>query len=325
MESEKEAIVGQEESTPSKYDELFEKIESENPTEPIAPVEPVEPIEPVEPAEPIEPAEPKTTEIEEQITYDDEKLIVAKGEDKKELVRVVLDDGRIVFVPEDLKGGYLMQSDYTKKTMALADEKKKFEEDTKVNQKQADEVFKLRYADVLGQEFNEPKPLESEFLNDPKYESEEQAKKAYRDADTKWWNGRAVHTENRATLNSRIAQVTQSNQKSFNAFKEKYGEEVYNKVFEKVQSYINPFVFRNIDPFPNDALELLHKGMNYDTDLAKAQAEASVKTVKNLNEKHTKTAVKLDSAKTQVHKTPDTTFINMPDRYKDLNKKINET
>lgn len=265
----------------------------------------------------------KEVSDEEQISYAEDKLIFEKGTEKKELSKIDLGDGNFAFVPEHLKDGLLRQNDYTKKTMALADERRNFETQKQSLTQLQEELYKLNYIDYLGQPFQvqEPEePLRRDFIEDlDKYETKADAEEAYEKAKKEWKKHKEEYDKKKKEYDedvSALKNVTQSvlneNNKMVDEFEKKYGKEALETTFKKAQSYINPHVFKGTVAFPKDALELIYKGMKYDEDIKKVQKDTEIKTVKTLNDKH-KTVIKITKGK-EIKK--DDSFIkNLPERY----------
>lgn len=293
---------GQGNEAPDRYKALFtetgdEKAVEEKPKETTTEEKPKEKPEEV---------------AEEEIVYEDDKIIFTGKDGKTELIKVVNEDGTFAYVPESLKDGYLRQADYTKKTMAVAEERKAIEAQKAELEYVRNEAFALKYIDELGGLTEQP--LEKDYLNPDgkyysQYETEEDAIKAYK-ADTQKW----LH---KAELDTAVKQTINTNTAMINAFVEKYGEEEYSEVAKEAQKYINPFIFKNLAPYPPEALEVLRKGLRYDKDLAEAKKGAKVEALKTFNEKPKRTVLK--STHNPTPKVPD---VNIPKRYQDIFNEI---
>jgi len=258
---------------------------------------------------------PKETKDEEEIIYEDDKITFTRGEEKTELIKIDMGDGTFVYAPESLKDGYLRQADYTKKTMAVAEDKKQVESLKEQIEYARNEAFALKYVDELGGLTEQP--LEKDYLNPDgklynKFETEEQAVEAYKADSQKW-----LH---RAELEVTIKKTIDTNTAMINAFIEKYGEEEYDTVTKEVQKYINPFVFKNVVPYPQDALETLRKGLRYDKDMEEAKKTAKIEALKSFNDKG-KTATRT-VLKSSHNPTPKEVRTDIPERYQQLMKEI---
>lgn len=258
---------------------------------------------------------------EEKISIDDTKLIFEKGKDKTELSKIDLGDGNFAYVPEHLKGGLLMQNDYTKKTMKLSEERKEFESQRQTLETLRDKLFELSYIDELGQPFSfeEPEePYKRDFIDDEKYLDRDEAEKAYEKAKKEWkvkkeeWDkNKKGYEDNKANLKILTQQVLAKNNEMLENFEKKYGKPALETTFKKAQSYINPHVFKGTVPYPEDALELIYKGMKYDEDIKNVQKETAKKTVENLNDKQRK-VIKITKGREVKTDTPSAVI----DRYK---------
>lgn len=264
----------------------------------------------------------KEVSDEEKVLIDDTKIVFEKGKDKTELVKLTFNDGSFAYVPESLKGGFLMQKDYTQKTMKLSEERKEFETHKQTLETLKDKLFELNYIDELGQPFSyeEPEePLRRDFIEDiDKYPDREDAEKAFEKAKKdwkanheKWVNSKKEYEDAKADLKILTGQVLEKNNRMVEDFEKKYGKDALEKTFKKAQSYINPHVFKGTVPYPEDALELIYKGMKYDEDIKKVQKETEKKTVETLNDK-TRRVIKITKGKEVKTDTPSASL----DRYK---------
>lgn len=265
---------------------------------------------------------PKDEEADdEEYSIDGDKLIVSKGEEKQELVKVDLGDGKYGFVPEDKKDGYLRQSDYTKKTQKIAEKEK--------------ELYQLQYIDILGSEVKKPSikdfsfdknkfmaeretlmnnadnlPDDFEFDDDKALENaEKEAMEKYEKA----LKGYEQYMTDKMKLDATVKDVEEQSVKNIAAFGEKHGEEVTAKVMETVKMLTNPLIYKKLVPITPEGLELIRKGLAYDNDVKLKSTASKIEKVKELNEKSRTKPV----TRTSKH-TPSTTPEDerRPERYR---------
>lgn len=236
------------------------------------------------------PEEKKKDEVidDEEIIYEDDKITFKKGEEKKELVKVDLGDGSFAYAPLDKKDGYLRQADYTKKTMALSEDRKTFESIKAQVEAEKQIIEAEKFIDILGKQPDKPQ-LKDFTQSDGKYylkfDSEEAAIEGYEKAREQYEENYPKWLSAKTNLDNIIASVKASNNKMIADFTEKYGKETADEVINTASQYINPLVFKEVVPYPSDALEIIRKGLNYDKDIAEAVKKAKEKLINDTNDK----------------------------------------
>jgi len=121
--------------------------------------------------------------------------------------------------------------------------------------------------------------------------------------------GEQVKAKNKLELHQE--QIISSNNQMVADFTAKYGEDEFKTIWAEIQKYINPKVFKNIDPYPKDALEIFRKGMNYDADIEKAKKEAVITKEKERQAKSEKGTVIIKNKNTPKPKETS----SLPDRF----------
>jgi len=251
----------------------------------------------------------------EEYAFEDNKLVINKGETKQELVKVELPDGNIAYVPENLKSGYLMQSDYTKKTQELKAEKDNFQKEKEQIENTKKAVEQLRYFDVLGTP--PEKPSIKDFM-DPdgkyynNYENETVARIAYEEAKEKYDEEKETYTKKEMQITTSKQHSREKNLEMGTKFIEKYGQEAFNKTINALKVF-NEYVIKELAPLPENAFEIIYKGLIYDEEVKKAELKAKESVFKSAAEKQ---EVKKVIKGTKTISKPVNS--NIPERYKGI-------
>lgn len=251
--------------------------------------------------------------------YEDGKVTIKKGEEKQELIEVEI-DGKKGLVSSEFKDGFLRTKDYTQKTQKLSEEKKLVEE------KEA-ALKEREYMLYLGKEPKKPQEpdlddyIDSKGKYFSKYDTDEEAKDAYKQAVKDYNEGTSPEmqqyqkfVDDKTKLDKVKSEAQEKTLEMIESFKEKYGEEEAEAVISEAQKYINPYVVEGLQPYPEDALEIVRKGMKYDEDLKALKDEIETKVKEGVAAKmkalkETKPVAKA----TQPQDTP--VNKNIPDRY----------
>lgn len=309
---EKDSSKKTERVLPDRYAKLREKREADEKGEDVKgdEKETVKDKETPAETEDSEKEQPKAEgdDTDEEYAIEDDKIIISKGEDKKELVKVDLGDGKFGFVPEEFKDGALRQSDYTKKMQKVSEERKSLEQKEK-------ELKTLEYIDVLGSEIKKPslaeykidkrkflaerRALENlygyQFPEDYEYDDDIALENAEKEAEAKFdkaIENRQVYLENKAKLNTTVKEVEEKSVKIIAEFAEKYGQETTEKVMSAVTQFTNPLIGKKLQPVTIEGLEILRKGLAYDSDIKTKGTVSKLDKVKELAEKNNKPNVK---------------------------------
>lgn len=248
--------------------------------------EPVKEEEKAEEAEVVK-EEKKEEVIEESkkpvLKYADDKILFENGDDKQELVKVEFEPGKFGYVSSEFQAGYLKNKDYTQKTQALSERERNIEERQKA-------LSAREYAILLGSEVPKPKePNIDDYITSggkyyEKYSNDDDAREAYKAALKAYTEGTsdemkqyAKYSKDKEDLDKLKSQASTKTLEMIESFKSKYGEEEAEKVIAEAQKYINPFVVEGIAPYPEDALEIVRKGMIYDEEIKKMKDEMDAK------------------------------------------------
>ena len=257
-----------------------------------------------------------TEEPKEEVDYKLDKDTITIGKDDKQikLTRIDYGDGTFGLVPEDKKGGTLMQADYTRKTQDLADERKKLETEKAQYEAQKQYIETSKFIDEIGrpplQPVSDPLKENGELIKDKEgnvigvaYNDSTELLKAQKEYND--WFVKNTQLSNQQKV------VKEQNLKMLEDFRKKYGDEEYQRIVAETGKYMNPYIFKELAPYPPDALELIRKGMNYDTDIEKLNKEidakikdAVLKKVKELETKPKETK-KTPSNQSQTTQTGD--------------------
>lgn len=230
--------------------------------------------------------EKPTEEVKPEYTFEQDKIVIKSGDKTDELIKFDFGDGAFGYIPATKKAdnGFLRQADYSKKTQELTKQKQEIEEAKKQidAQKQSAETF--AYVEFLGKQPLKPivDPLGDlgvengqELLKDGKPTGKIVYTNTadYADAQEKYdkWN------TDHLTLKAKQETVKEQNLKMLNDFKTKHGDEIYTKVVEEAGRYINPYVFKELEPYPPEALDLIRKGLMYDSDIEAKDKEIEKK------------------------------------------------
>jgi hypothetical protein len=305
-------------SKPERFNFLDEEAEDKPTTE-----------KPVDGKTPVKPAE-ETTETK---PVDDEITIEKDGKTQK-LVAFKDDAGTILgYIPEDKKAdnGFLRQADYTKKTTDLKTKEQELTELEQSVKSQKEQAQLLAYVDQIG--YPKPKPVSDPMgdLRKPdgtEYENGEQmlgkdgkpnGKVVYSNmADyNEAQEAHEVYLSGKSEIENTQKNVRESNLKMFESFAKEVGEERAKETYAEVVKYLNPLTFKELSPYPENALKMVHKGLNYDKDMAAKEKEiegrinaAVLKKVKELEGKSTKT-----TPVPQNNAPNNDTAVNVPARY----------
>lgn len=231
-------------------------------------------------------AEKPTEEVKPEYTFEQDKILIKSGDKTDELIKFDFGDGAFGYIPATKKAdnGFLRQADYSKKTQELTKQKQEFDEAKKQFDVQRQSVDTLAYVDFLGKQPLKPivDPLGDlgtengqELMKDGKPTGKIVYTNTadYADAQEKYdkWN------TDHLTLKAKQESVKEQNLKMLNDFKTKHGDEVYTKVIEEAGKYINPYVFKELEPYSESALELIRKGLMYETDIEAKDKEIEKK------------------------------------------------
>lgn len=265
-----------------------------------------------------------TPESKEDVTKDDPE----PGEDPDEielengtkLIAVTVDGITVHTTPEkaaEVKNGLLRQSDYTKKTQALTEEKKKIESERSVFYRQIREFQALQEEIALAGGFDEPEPLESEYVDQFADEDEKREQIAkFREDKRKWLTERENHLGKKAEYSARKKDAEVQNNTNAENFIKEYGQEAFEEIYPDLMEIRKALNTTGTSPFPKDMLKNYYRGKNFEK-LVKIEVE---KAKKNLIEKVDKNVKKSGT----IRQTGTGGGTKAGDKYDDAVKKIQE-
>lgn len=127
----------------------------------------------------------------------------------------------------------------------------------------------------IGQPFTKKRPLESQFI-DPLADEDERAQQIdnYNKALDEYDKEFNEYRTKAQTYYSNIQHSNQENEKNAKEFQSKYklSDEDLGNLAQRAKSYLNASTSAGQIPFPPDTLEILYKGLNYET-LTKSMKE----------------------------------------------------
>lgn len=217
-------------------------------------------------------------------------------EDGKKLVAVKVDGITVHTTPDkatEVKNGLLRQSDYTKKTQALNTEKQQIAKEKAVLINQIKEYQKFQEESDLAGGFDDPEPLESEYI-DAFLEDDEKAAKIqeFRKDKTEWLKRREEYMGKKAEYTTQKKQAEAMNVQNSDAFIKEYGSEALEDIYPELMEIRQALKTTGTKPFPKDMLRNYYRGKNFDK-LVKAEVEKERKKILNQvdnNVKRTSTA-----------------------------------
>lgn len=206
-------------------------------------------------------------------------------ENGSKLVAVKVDGITVHTTPdkaEEVKNGLLRQSDYTKKTQALSEEGRRIEAERSALIRQINEYRAVQEEMALAGSFDEPEPLESEYVDQfaDDEEKREQILK-FREDKQKWLNNRENHLSKKAEYQTRKKTAEAENNANAERFISEYGNEAFETIYPDLMEIRAALNTTGTAPFPKDMLKIYYRGKNFDK-LVAAEVE---KAKKNLIEK----------------------------------------
>lgn len=216
-------------------------------------------------------------------------------EDTGKLVKVVNDLGITVYTTpekaEEAKKGLLLQSDYTKKTQALSEERKSLETARSSFIQQVKDFSKIHEEMMYGSGFSEPEPLESEYVDAfaDDDEKREQLSK-YREDKQKWLDAKDTHQEKRADLIAKQKSANIENTQNSEKFISEFGKEALEEIYPELMEIKSALNTTGTVPFPKDMLRYYYLGRNFDKMVAKKVEEATANMVEKISKGANKSA-----------------------------------
>ena len=247
-----------------------------------------------------------------QLKYEHDKLLYDYGDEKHELEKVDLGDGKFGFLPKDKKSDYLAHADYTRKTQELAQQRNQFIEERAKAEEALKAIILENQAYTVGQE----KSL-NDFLyavddkGEYKYSSEDEAKKAFSDYQTEFTKVRTEFEINRQKADIENRQIEEN-------FRKEFPNVQLEEVVKELGNYINPMTSKGQIPYPQDVLKIFYLGKNFDKLVQERIDKVKSETVRELN-KETK---KKDTPAKQTPTTTPKNEVQMDDRWANYLKSL---
>lgn len=226
-----------------------------------------------------EETETKKEDTGDEPDDDPEEIELENG---KKLVAVTVDGITVHTTPDkaaEVKNGLLRQSDYTKKTQALTQEKQRIESEKALLVRSVREFQALQEEIALAGGFDDPEPLESEYV-DPFADEEdrrEQVRK-YREDKNKWLMNRENHLAKKGEYSARRQQTESENNSNAANFIKEYGQEAFEEIYPDLMEIRKALNTTGTSPFPKDMLKNYYRGKNFEK-LVKAEVEKAKKTL----------------------------------------------
>lgn len=226
-----------------------------------------------------EETETKKEDTGDEPDDDPEEIELENG---KKLVAVTVDGITVHTTPDkaaEVKNGLLRQSDYTKKTQALIQEKQRIESEKALIVRSVRELQALQEEIALAGGFDDPEPLESEYV-DPFADEEdrrEQVRK-YREDKNKWLMNRENHLAKKGEYSARRQQTKSENNSNTANFIKEYGQEAFEEIYPDLMEIRKALNTTGTSPFPKDMLKNYYRGKNFEK-LVKAEVEKAKKTL----------------------------------------------
>lgn len=226
-----------------------------------------------------EETETKKEDTGDEPDDDPEEIELENG---KKLVAVTVDGITVHTTPDkaaEVKNGLLRQSDYTKKTQALTQEKQRIESEKALLVRSVREFQALQEEIALAGGFDDPEPLESEYV-DPFADEEdrrEQVRK-YREDKNKWLMSRENHLAKKGEYSARRQQTESENNSNAANFIKEYGQEAFEEIYPDLMEIRKALNTTGTSPFPKDMLKNYYRGKNFEK-LVKAEVEKAKKTL----------------------------------------------
>ncbi len=119
----------------------------------------------------------------------------------------------------------------------------------------------------LAYEMEIPDKTEEDYLNDLAYDSDDDAREAYKEY-------RAMRAEKYKVYSAHKEYANIENEKMVKSFTEAYKDVKLDDVMKEVQGYLNASVGKGLIPFPKDTLKVFWTGKNHDKIVAEKVKEA---------------------------------------------------
>lgn len=197
-------------------------------------------------------------------------------EDGRKLIAVTVDGITVHTTPDkatDVKNGLLRQSDYTKKTQALTAERNAF-----VSQVQ--EFQKLQEEIALSGSFEEPEPLESEYVDQFATDEERYDQiQNFRQKKSEWLASREQWLAKKTNYNSQREISRNENTKNTESFINEYGNTAFEEIYPELMEIKAALNTTGTTPFPKNMLKYYYLGKNFDRIMKQKVQEAKATTL----------------------------------------------